>query len=98
MINRYLTTSIFSLVPLSDIELNEEVKKSHLKIKQNEIYGIIQDNEIKNNKNYASFVFRNKKQEDEYELNGILPKGIPSIYKLSVVELIVSIYKNDYKL
>lgn len=81
--------------PLSASEMFAELRKAYPKINHNKIYEIIASNKIKNNKDYSSYVFRNKKQEDEFELNGSLPKGIPSIYKLSVVELIINIYKND---
>lgn len=81
--------------PLSAQQLQDAVKLKLPAVKLNEIYRIVAENDIKNNKEYSTFVFRNKKQEDEYEANKTLPKSIPSIYKQSVIDLIVRIYKNE---
>lgn len=81
--------------PLSAQQLNYAVKLREPLIKQHKIYQIIAENDIKNNKEYSTYVFRNKKQEDDYETNKTLPKGIPSIYKPSTIDLIVRIYKNE---
>jgi hypothetical protein len=81
--------------PLSAQQLQNAVKLRLPSVKQNEIYRIVAENDIKNNKEYSTYVFRNKKQEDEYKVNKTMPKGIPSIYKPSVIDLIVRIYKNE---
>lgn len=81
--------------PLSAQQLHDAVKSRIPTVKQHEVYKIISENEIKKNKEYSSYVFRNKKQADDYEEYGDLPRGIPSIYKQSTVDLIVRIYKNE---
>lgn len=81
--------------PLSAQQLQDAIKLRLPAIKQHEIYRIIGENDIKNNKEYSTYVFRNKKQEDEYETIKTLPKAIPSIYKPSAIDFIVRIYKNE---
>ena len=83
--------------PLSFRELELEVKKAIPSIRQNELHSIIKENNIKDNKEYSSYSFRNKRQEDNYEENGIVATGTSSIYKPNTVDLIVRIYKNEYE-
>lgn len=83
--------------PLSAIQLSEEVKKKVPAIKQHEIYTIIKENDVKNNKEYSTYVFRNNGQEEAYEKDGTLPTGIPSIYKPAAVGLVERIFKNNSK-
>lgn len=81
--------------PLSATELVNEIKRKNPDIKLNRIYEIISENGIKNDKDYSSYVFRNKKQQDEFEKTGRVPKGTPCIYKKSAIELIQKIYQNE---
>ncbi len=81
--------------PLSATELIKEIKKTRPEIKHGDIYRIINENNVKFNKEYSDFVFRNNNQQEKFELDGTMPKGIPSIYKPSTIDLIVRIYKNE---
>lgn len=83
--------------PLSGSQLVKEIKKSIPSIKQPQIYNILKENDIKNNKEYSSYVFRNKEQEEAYEKVGIIPGGITSIYKPAVVDLVKKIFINMKK-
>lgn len=83
--------------PLSASQLIKEVKKKVPAIKQHEIYTILKENDVKNNKEYSTYVFRNNAQEEAYEKNGTLPTGIPSIYKPATVGLVENIFKNNVK-
>jgi len=80
--------------PLSARELIQEVKKILPEIKEHEIYSILKDNGIRNNKEYSTYVFRNNAQEQLFERTQILPSSVPNIYKFTAVQLIVRIYKN----
>lgn len=84
--------------PLTATEMINGVKGQCPKIKQSEIYDIISTNKIKDNKEYSAYIFRNSKQEEDYERSGNLPKGMTSIYKSAAIDLIVQIYKNEYEL
>lgn len=81
--------------PLSANGLANEIKKTIPEINKNKIWEIIKENDIKNNKDYSDYSFRNQQQRLDYEENQILAKGIPSIYKASTVDLIVNIFKNE---
>ncbi len=81
--------------PLSATDLVQEIKKIIPDVKQNRIWEIIKENDIKNNKLYAEFSFRNQAQKLEFEKTGSLPKGVPSIYNKRAIELIVRLLKNE---
>ena len=57
---------------------------------------IINENNIKSNPDYSIYNFRNKKQEEQYGKDGIVPNGVPSIYKESTIDFIIKIYQNEH--
>ncbi len=81
--------------PLSAKELSNEILKREPTIKVNRIWEIIKENNIKDNKDYSDYSFRNQKNRLEYENNGMLVKGTPSIYKYTAIDFIINIYKNE---
>ena len=81
--------------PLSAMELVQEVKKLHPEVKQNEIWAVIADNDIKNNTDYSAYNFRNKKQEDDYRKTGIVPSVTPSIYNEKAAAFIVKVLQGN---
>lgn len=81
--------------PLSAAELAREIK-TKANIPQNDIWRIINENGIKMNLDYSSYNFRNKHQQELFEQTGVVPKGTPSIYKSSAIDLIIQIYKNEH--
>lgn len=83
--------------PLSATEMVEEVKRIKPNVKLNNIYDVIRDNKLKDNPVYSSYVFRNHRQELDYEKNNVIPKGTPSIYKQSVVNYIIKVIENEYE-
>jgi hypothetical protein len=85
------------LYPLSALKVLEEVQKRNPNIKRSGVWKIIKENDIKSNRDYSIYNFRNKSLEDEFKKTGILPKGTPSIYKESVVDFILTIYNNEAK-
>jgi hypothetical protein len=83
--------------PLSATDLVDEIKKRESNIGANRIWEIIRENDIKQNRDYSDYSFRNQNQRLNYEEKGVLIKGTPSIYKPTAIELIVSIHKNELK-
>jgi hypothetical protein len=81
--------------PLSAKDLLNEIKKKQPNINQNRIWEILKENGIKNNKDYSDYSFRNQKQRLEYENDGILSNGTPSIYKPTTIDFVINIYKNE---
>lgn len=80
--------------PLSATQVAQAVKEK-IQISTSDVWRIINENDIKNLSAYSIYNFRNKSQEDEYENTGKIAKGVPSIYKVSVVDYIVQIYQNE---
>lgn len=79
---------------LTATDLYKAVKEKCPAIKQTkEYYKIISDHKIKDRKEFSDYIFRNPKQQEQYEKFGILPKGILSVYKPEAVNFIVEIYK-----
>jgi hypothetical protein len=83
--------------PLSATDLVSEIQKRESNIGKQRIWEIIRENDIKQNRDYSDYSFRNQNQRLNFEEKGVLVIGTPSIYKPSAIELIVSIHKNEFK-
>lgn len=81
--------------PLSAKELADTIK-AKANISSNNVWRIINENNIKSNPDYSIYNFRNKKQEEQYGKDGIVPNGVPSIYKESTIDFIIKIYQNEH--
>lgn len=81
--------------PLSATDLVNEIKRKEPKINQNRIWEILKENNLKDNRDYSDYSFRNQKQRLNYENNDILASGTPSIYKPTTVDFILNIHKNE---
>ena len=92
---RKVKENLTKLYPLSAMELVEEVQKVLPEARQNEIWGAIKDNDLKNNTDYSAYNFRNKKQEDVFKETGKLPSATPSIYNWKAVDFIVNIVRGN---
>ena len=80
--------------PLSAKELADKVK-TKITIGTNDIWRIINETNMKTNPDYSIFNFRNKRQEEDFENTGIVPAGVPSIYKISAIDYIITVYNNE---
>lgn len=83
--------------PYSALELFDEVRKRVPIAQKNRIWEIIKDNDLKDDKNYSSYNFRNKKQENDYNQNRKISASTPSIYNKNAVEFIVKVLKQEKK-
>ena len=81
--------------PLSATEVAKAVKEQLPHISQNKVWEVIKDTDMKNNKDYSVYNFRNKKQDDLYKETGKLPRGTPSIYNHKAVDFIVTTLKSQ---
>jgi len=77
--------------PKSYTQLMQEIKSKYTQIKQGKINEIIKTQNLKNNKEYSNYAFRNKSQKDQYYKKGILPKSIGSNYNQKAIDFISSI-------
>ncbi|KAF0652051.1 putative transcriptional regulator [Cyanobium sp. Copco_Reservoir_LC18] len=81
--------------PFSAMELVEQVKAMLPTAKQGQVWKVIADNDLKANRQYSAYVFRNKKQEDDYKATGTVPKVTPSIYNQAAVDFIAKVVSDD---
>lgn len=81
--------------PLSAIELANEVTKQLPKVSRNDVWKVIQENDVKNNSEYSAYNFRNKKQEDSYNDTRKVAAGTPSIYNQKAIDFIKNVLKNE---
>lgn len=77
--------------PHSFTSLWEEVKKRLPNIKQNLIFQVIKENNLKNNPQYSAYNFLYKHSEDEYKKTGIIQTSTPSIYNQDAIDFIVKV-------
>lgn len=85
--------NLFKKYPLAAMELANLVIERLPNTKQQSVWSVIKENDIKRNTDYSAFNFRSKKQEDEYRESGKVPNSIPSIYNHKAIDLIVNIIK-----
>jgi hypothetical protein len=81
--------------PLSANELAEAVLTAYPPANPHLVWDAIRENDLKNNRDYAAYNFRNKKQEDGFRETGMLPRGTPSIYNEKAVDFLVKVLKAD---
>ena len=81
--------------PLSATEVAKAVKEQLPNISQNKVWETIKNKNMKNDKEYSVYNFRNKKQEDLYRETGKLPGGTPSIYSHKAIDFIVDTLKSQ---
>lgn len=80
--------------PLSAKELAKQVQdKSGMK--HNIIWSTIKQLNLKENKDYAYYNFRNKGQADNYSKTGRVPASVPSIYKPAAVDYIIQAARGE---
>ena len=81
--------------PLSATELARAVKEQLPDISRNTVWKVIKDNDMKNNRDYSAYNFRNRKQEELYKEIGKLPAATPSIYNHNAVDFIVNMLESQ---
>ena len=82
--------NLLSEYPLSATDLAETVKEQLPNISRNKVWETIKNNDMKNDRGYSAYNFRNRKQEELYKESGQLPVGTPSIYNHRAVDFIVT--------
>ncbi len=92
---RHEHTNKLKEYPLSARELASKITRKS-GITQNLVWKAIKENHLKDNPDYSSYNFRNKKQEEDYENTGVIAKGTPSIFKEAAVDYIIQIVNNDH--
>lgn len=94
-VRRIIKENLLKEYPFSASELASEVKNLMPNVGKNRIWKVVKENDLKNNLDYAAYNFRNKKQEDDSAKSGLVPSGVPSIYKQRAVDFIVSVLKAE---
>lgn len=90
---RKVKEDLIKQFPYSAIQMASEVNHLITTSSTQDVWRIIRENDLKSNFDYSAYNFRNKQQEDEYKLSGIMPSGCPSIYNKNSIEFIANILK-----
>ena len=83
------TQRITDVYPLSYKEMIEKVKKQRPNAKQGDIDALIKTHNLKNNRGYSDYAFRNKAQSMRFLNEGILRTAVAVIYNNEAVKFIV---------
>lgn len=81
--------------PLTYTEMAKKIKEKNPQITTNVLNKIISEKNIRRNEEYACINFRNENQKQQYKKAKTIPKGVPIIYKETVVDYIISIYDSQ---
>lgn len=81
--------------PLTYTQVAQKIREKKPQITTNVLNKIISDKNIKRNEEYACINFRNENQKQQYKKAKTIPKGVPIIYKETVVDYIISIYDSQ---
>jgi len=92
---RRVKENLIKSYPFSALEVVDEVQKIYPPAKQNEVWKVIAENDLKSNLDYSAYNFRNKRQEDTYIKTKILPSGTPSIYNENAVIFIAKVLRGE---
>jgi len=87
--------NLIRVYPFTATELAEMVKSAVPGVKQHEIWTAIRENDLKSNIDYSAYVFRNKKQEDNFKETGLICNSIPSIYNKKAVDFLINVLKAE---
>ena len=86
--------TLTEMYPYSARELAYKVKE-RVSIGMNMIWKVIKDHDLKRDRRYAAYNFRNKAQEQLYEKTGRIPSVTPSIYNDAAVDFIVDVLEDE---
>ena len=81
--------------PYAAMEMARRVKQRVPGTGLNRIWATIREQEIKEDRRYSAYVFRNKEQERQYEQSGVPSAGTPSIYNDAAVEFISDVIEQE---
>ena len=87
--------ALITMYPYTWTELIQKVKKAVPSTTQSQITQVITESNMKFEKKFSAFNFRNKKQSDKYDRTGVLPSGTPSIYNDSAITFILEKLDNQ---
>ena len=81
--------------PYAAMEMARRVKQRVPGTGSNRIWATIREQEIKEDRRYSAYVFRNKEQERQCEQSGVPSAGTPSIYNDAAVEFISDVIEQE---
>lgn len=88
-VTRFKDKNILEEYPYSYKDVVSMAKESMPLLNVSNLIQCIKDNNIKHNKQFSCFIFRNKNDQDNYERDGIVKRGTSSIYNKAAVDYIV---------
>ena len=77
--------------PYSAMEMAKRVVQRVPGAKVNMVWKTIADHDLKNDKRYAAYNFRNRTQERAYLETGVIPSVTPTIYNDAAIDFVVEV-------
>jgi len=81
--------------PYAAMEMARRVRERVPGTGLNRIWTTIREQEVKEDRRYSAFVFRNQEQERQYEQSGVPSAGTPSIYNDAAVDFISEVIEHE---
>lgn len=90
-----LKESLLNEYPLSATELAQKIKEKLPNTSIAKVWDTIKKHKMKDNSDYSVYIFRNKKQENQFKDSGKIPNGIPSVYNHAALTFILTELKSE---
>lgn len=92
---KHVKENLVRMYPYSAMQMAAAVCDAVTGINQRDVWRVIKENDLKENRAYSVYNFRNKAQQDEWEQSGKLPSAIPSIYNEQAIDFIAKILRDE---
>jgi len=94
-VEKTIEENVFYKYPYSATETLERVKSEVPGAKQQVVWKLIAENNLKGDPRYSKFNFRNRAQEEKYQATGKVPTATPVIYNENAVNFLVNLLKSS---
>lgn len=87
-VEKIVKENLLDHYPLSATELADAVSAANPRVKKHMVWKAISENRLKENTDYASYNFRNMKQQKTFEETGKIPSVTPSIFSRAALDFL----------
>lgn len=93
-VEKIVKENLLDHYPLSASELADAIVAALPFVTKNMVWDAIKENGLKANTDYASYNFRNMKQQKVFEDTGKIPSVTPSIYSATALAFLIKFFEN----